>query len=37
MPIKYRNSEFEEMALLMSLVSPEAKEGRAALEIWWIG
>jgi len=30
------NSEFEEMALLMNLLSPEAKEGRAALGKRWI-
>jgi len=31
------NSEFEEMALLMSLLSPEAKQGRVALGMQWIG
>ena len=31
------NSEFEEMALLMSFLSPEAKEERVALGMWWIG
>ena len=31
------NSKFEEMALLMSLLSPETKEGRSALGILWIG
>jgi len=31
------NSEFEEMALLISLLSPEAKEGRAALGMRWKG
>ena len=30
------NSEFEEMALLISLLSPEAKEGRAAWGMRWI-
>jgi len=30
-------SEFEEMALLTSLLSPEAKDGRAALGMRWIG
>jgi len=30
-------SEFEEMALLMSLLSPEAKEGLAALGMQRIG
>ena len=31
------NSEFEEMALLISLLSPEAKEGCAVLGMRWIG
>ena len=31
------SSAFEDMALLMSLLSPEAKEGRAPLGMWWMG
>ena len=31
------NSEFEEIALLISLPSPDAKEGRGALGMRWIG
>jgi len=30
------NNEFEQMALLISLPSPEAKEGHAALGMRWI-
>jgi len=31
------SSEFEELALLMSLLSPESKEGHASLGMRWIG
>jgi len=31
------NSEFEEIALFMSLLSPEAKEGCSAMGMQWIG
>jgi len=31
------SSAFEDMALLMSLLSPEAKEGRAPLGMGWMG
>jgi len=32
-----RPNKFEEIALLMSLLSPEAKERRAALGMRWLG